>query len=108
MHKIVAVLAVTVLAACSGNSPPESSAGVGHVVRCAESLPEFTLGPASKPTEAQEVALCTCVWERLGSWERRTAEQIARGRESEASSLNLRAFPARFGAAIDECGGMNL
>jgi hypothetical protein len=108
MRELATLLTVTLLAACSGSPPPESSAGVGHVVHCTEPLPEFTLGPASQPTQAQEAALCTCVWEHLGSWERRTSEQIARGKESEASALNLRAFPARFGAAVKECGGMKL
>lgn len=108
MRTFGSVLAAIVIAACSDSSSPERSVGTGYVVKCTEPLPEFTLGPASKPTQAQETALCACIWARLGSWERRTSGQIARGKESEASAPNLRAFPARFGSAVEECGGMKL
>jgi hypothetical protein len=78
-------------------------------MRCTEQpLPEFTLGPQSNPTAQQQVELCGCVWSRLGSWERRTSESIAQEKQSEVSELNMRAFPARFGKAIEECGGMKL
>lgn len=79
-----------------------------YEVRCKEPLPLFTLGEKSNPTKAQEAALCTCIWENLGSWERQTSEKIVAGKESEISQLYLRAFPARFGKAVEKCGGMKL
>lgn len=79
-----------------------------YEARCKEPLPVFTLGEKSNPTEAQEAALCACIWQNLGSWEREVSENIAKGKESEVSQLHLRAFPARFGSAIEKCGGMKL
>src|SRR5687768_10327757 len=45
---------------------PAPSPGKPYQVRCIESLPEFTLGLDSKPTKAQEIALCSCIWQELG------------------------------------------
>jgi hypothetical protein len=101
-------LALLVSGCGSKVSPPPQSAQEGYVVHCSEALPEFTLGPASALNAEQEAALCSCVWQGLGQWERRVAEQIAQGKESEASSMELRAFPSRFGKAIDKCGGVKL
>jgi hypothetical protein len=44
----------------------------------------------------------------LGEWERNAAEKIAQGKESEVSAMELRAFPTRFGKALERCGGMTL
>ena len=79
-----------------------------YEVRCKEPLPMFTLGEKSNPTKAQEATLCRCIWANLGSWERKTSEKIAAGKESEVSQLQLRAFPARFGSAVEKCGGMKV
>jgi hypothetical protein len=79
-----------------------------YEVRCKEPLPVFTLGENSNPTKSQEATLCGCIWENLGSWERKTSERIAAGKESEVSQLHLRAFPARFGSVVEKCGGMKL
>jgi hypothetical protein len=93
-------------------SPPVSSGpAVGaepFVVECSEPLPEFTLGLDSHPSKAQVTNLCTCVWSRLGSWEKDAARALSQGRDDEVSSLNKAAFPSRFGDAIRACGGMDL
>ncbi|MDP2630747.1 MAG: hypothetical protein Q8P56_05045 [Candidatus Uhrbacteria bacterium] len=79
-----------------------------YEVRCNEPLPTFTLGEKSNPTKAQEAALCACIWQNLGGWERDVSTKIAKGRESEISQMHLRAFPPRFGSALEKCGGMKL
>jgi hypothetical protein len=33
---------------------------------------------------------------------------MAQGKQSEVSALNMQAFAARFGKAVEECGGMKL
>jgi hypothetical protein len=83
-------------------------AGEPFVVHCQQPLPEFTLGADSNPSQSQVDALCSCIWSNLGTWEKETATAISRGREGEVSSLNLRAFPSRFGGALRDCGGMDL
>ena len=84
----------------SGSKPYEA--------HCAEPLPVFTLGKNSNPTKAQEAALCTCIWQSLGKWEREVSEKLAQGKESDVSALHMRAFPSRFGSVIKKCGGMKL
>lgn len=79
-----------------------------YEVRCQEPLPTFTLGDKSNPTKAQVATLCSCIWQNLGSWEREASAKIARGREAEVSQMHLRAFPTRFGSALEKCGGMRL
>jgi hypothetical protein len=109
MFRLTSVLITVFIAACSDTNQTSELPvdGVGYVVRCtSEPLSEVTLGPASRPSRQQETELCACIWGSLGSWERRTAEQLAQGRESEVSALNLAAFPARFGSAVERCGGM--
>jgi hypothetical protein len=44
----------------------------------------------------------------LGEWERNAAQKIAEGKESEVSAVERRAFPTRFGKALEKCGGMTL
>lgn len=78
------------------------------VVRCHEPLPEFSLGEDSNPNETQVAELCACIWDNLGNWERRAAQAISEGRESDVSALNMRALPSRFGTAVKRCGGMDL
>ena len=103
------VCAALLLVGCSKEPPQVSSSGVKlHEVHCAEPLPQFTLGLNSKPTKAQEVALCSCIWQELGNWEHETSEKISQGKESEVSELYMRAFPYRFGSAVEKCGGMKL
>ena len=85
-----------------------TSSGVPYEVRCKEPLPAFTLGRNSHPTKEQEAALCTCIWESLGTWERGVSEKLAKGKESEISQLHISAFPSRFGTAVKKCGGMKL
>ena len=79
-----------------------------YEARCKEPLPTFTLGEKSNPTKAQEAALCACIWQNLGGWEREVSEKIAKGKEREVSQMHMRAFPPRFGSAIEKCGGMKL
>src|SRR5690554_6742507 len=96
------VVAVLVLA---GIDP---SSAKPYEVQCKEPLPIFTLGEKSNPTKEQETALCACIWQNLGGWERDVSTKVAKGRESEVSQMHLRAFPARFGSALKQCGGMKL
>lgn len=106
---LIALATITVLSGCGSGEPPSlPTGGSAHVVRCKEPLPEFTLGPQSKPRPEQETALCACIWEKLGEWERNAARKIAEGKESDVSAMELRAFPTRFGRALEECGGVKL
>jgi hypothetical protein len=91
-----------------GSAGVRPSAVEPYVVRCKEPLPEFTLGEKSNPTKEQVATLCACIWDNLGSWERRASEQIAAGKGSEVSWLHRRALPSRFGGAVEKCGGMKL
>ena len=107
-RSILIILAV-ILGACSQETPsPISTQGPFYEVHCKEPLPVFTLGENSNPTKDQETALCACIWKNLGKWEGETSEKIAQGKESEISWLNMHAFPARFGSALEKCGGMKL
>jgi len=108
--KFQSLLITATLCACSQKAPPQSSSPQLplYEAHCKEPLPVFTLGEHSNPTKDQETALCTCVWNNLGTWERRTSEKMAQGKEAEISGLDENAFPARLGKAIEKCGGMNL
>jgi hypothetical protein len=106
-------LIVILFFGCDGGDTPPSQRtqqtnGEPYVVHCSEPLPVFTLGRNSNLTKEQEKALCECIWNNLGSWEREVSKKIAQGRESEISQLHIRAFPSRFGSAIEKCGGMKL
>jgi hypothetical protein len=103
------LLAIALLGGCGEERTSSSSSqGTPYEVRCSEPLPVFTLGEKSNPTKDQETALCACIWQSLGSWEREVSEKIAQGKQSEISALHMRAFPSRFGSAVKKCGGMNL
>jgi hypothetical protein len=108
--KIQYVLVALILCGCGNGEPTSSSssAGTPYEVHCSEPLPVFTLGEKSNPTKEQQAALCACIWQNLGSWERRVSEKISQGKESEVSEIHIRAFPSRFGSAIEKCGGMKL
>jgi hypothetical protein len=109
MKVIILAIVGLLLAGCSEAPQPENAAvALNRDFTCKEPLPTFTLGPTSNPSDAEVSALCACIWKNLGSWERRTAQLIVEKRESEISSLNRAAFPARFGAALEKCGGMKL
>lgn len=105
MRAIACALLTVAVLVFAGISP---SSAKPYEVQCKEPLPTFTLGEKSNPTKAQEAALCTCIWQNLGGWERDVSTKIAKGRESEVSQIHLRAFPARFGSALEKCGGMKL
>ncbi len=95
-------------AALGGQARAPASSTPHYEAHCKEPLPVFTLGEHSSPTREQEAALCACIWQTLGAWERRVSEKIAQGRESEVSWLDMHAFPSRFGSAIEQCGGAKL
>lgn len=105
MRAIACALLAAAVLVLAGIAP---SSAKPYEVQCKEPLPTFTLGEKSNPTKAQEAALCACVWQNLGGWERDVSMKIAKGRESEVSQVHLRAFPARFGSALEKCGGMKL
>jgi hypothetical protein len=75
--------------------------------QCAQPLPEFTLGEQSQPTDDQVAALCACIWNEFPEkgWERRTSTLIRAG---EDGGWRARPFMARFFAALESCGGMEL
>jgi hypothetical protein len=97
-----------VLTGCILTMVTPASQANPYEARCKEPLPTFTLGEKSKPTKAQEATLCTCIWQNLGSWEREVSTKIANGHEKDVSALQMRAFPSRFGRALEKCGGMKL
>lgn len=105
MKAFASAVLTAALLVLTGISPASAKP---YEVRCKEPLPAFTLGEKSNPTKAQEAALCACMWQNLGSWERDVSAKIAKGRESEVSQMHLRAFPPRFGSALEKCGGMKL
>ena len=95
--------------ACTEKTPTRiASTGSMYEAHCKEPLPVFTLGEHSNPTKDQEATLCACIWEHLGSWERRTSKKMTQGKDGEISWLYRTAFPPRLGKAIAKCGGMNL
>ena len=109
--RLAVTSACTVLvAACGGEAPrPATQAGIPYAVRCtAQPLPEFTLGPQSNPSADQEADLCACIWQRLGAWEKEVAVKLAAQETADIDSIQLRAFPSRFGKALEQCGGMQL
>lgn len=70
-------------------------------------LPEFTLDEKVSLSKSELEALCTCLWNKLGSWEKRVAEAIHRGEQPTeplpTPALNMRAFTSSFGVAIQGC-----
>lgn len=99
---------MALLFGCDRSEPPPTIGGKPFEVRCKEPLPVFTLGEKSKPTQEQVTALCACIWGNLGNWERSTSEKIVAGKKTEVSEMYMRAFPSRFGSALEKCGGMKL
>ena len=99
----VAIISMTELVAYSSHVEADGQIYEAH---CTEPLPAFTLGEHSKPTKDQEAALCSCIWNSLGRWEREVSVKIVQGKESEVSWIQMQGFPTRFGEAITKCGGM--
>ena len=83
------------------------ASGEPRSFKCKEPLPQFTLGAASNPSDAELAKLCACVWSKLPEpgWEREVSAKIRRG---EDPGWRGRGFAPRFGAAIDACGGRSL
>lgn len=103
------LLIAIILSGCGQESgSPVVSEGSKYEAHCKEPLPVFSLGEKSNPTKAQEAALCSCVWKNLKGWEREVSKKFSEGKQSEISEMHMRAFPPRFGSAIEKCGGMNL
>lgn len=59
-------------------------------------------------TLEQQAVLCSCIWQNIGQWAQDDATKLSQGRESGVSSLDMRAFTARFGGTLKQCGGMKL
>jgi hypothetical protein len=107
--RAIALCLAALLLGCGQQAEPVlGSKAPIHVVRCKQPMPEFTLGPQTVLSTTDEEALCACIWNELGEWERRTSELIAQGKEAEVSYMHMRAFPSRFGSAMEKCGGMDL
>jgi hypothetical protein len=106
---ILAIASVLLATACSKGAPARSSSTQSmYEAHCKEPMPVFTLGEHSNPNKDQEAILCSCIWNNLGTWERRASEKMAQGKDAEVSLLDRTAFPSRFGQAIKQCGGMDL
>jgi hypothetical protein len=77
--------------------------------RCQQPLPEFTLGEKSNPTDEQVTRLCQCIWDNLGTWEKRVAVALSKNESPTeplpSPELNKYAFINRFGEAYTKCGG---
>jgi len=84
-----------------------TASGEPRSFKCKQPLPEFTLGPASNPSDAELAKLCACIWSKLpeGGWEREVSVKMRRGQDP---GWRGRGFAPRFGAAIDACGGRSL
>lgn len=84
-----------------------ANAAEPRTFECEEPLPAFTLGASSNPTDAQLTQLCGCIWLKLpeGGWERKVSAAMKAGQDT---GWRAQAFPPRFGAAIEACGGRNL
>ena len=107
---ILALLIFTMVYGCSDNRDQKSAAVTQEplVVNCSEPLPEFTLGKQSQPSENELKKLCFCVWGELGRWEKKVSQAISEGRENDITTIQKRAFPNRFGSAMNSCGAMDL
>lgn len=102
------LLIAIILSGCSQESePPAVYQSSKYEAHCKEPLPVFTLGEKSNPTRAQESMLCSCIWKNLKGWEREVSQKLSEGKQSEISEMHMRAFPPRFGRAIEKCDGMN-
>ena len=86
---------------------PELAAGPFEV-ECDESMPVFTLGYESNPSEAEVDRLCACVFATLSEQDRSMAHAISEGRAGEPSRVAATGFARNFGAAIERCGGHDL
>jgi hypothetical protein len=75
--------------------------------KCTQPIPEFSLGPDSNPTNRQIQKLCSCIWGKfpVEGWERRTSKKIKEGIDP---GWRGKAFVAKFGKALRECGGDKL
>ena len=95
------------VAGCGNAKQDEYAQPLNLSFQCEESLPEFTLGPYSNPSNDEIKRLCSCIWNQFpeNGWERRVSEKLA-NREDPGSQLAE--FPNRFGNAIEQCGGDNL
>lgn len=96
------ILVVTLVA----NASVANAAEPG-TFECKEPLPAFTLDGSSNPTDAQLTQLCGCIWSKLpeGGWERKVSAEIKAGQDP---GWRAEAFPLRFGAAVEACGGRDL
>lgn len=101
---------VMTLSCCSNETPQtnDNSSSQPFSVKCAQKLPEFTLGYQSNPTKSQIDELCSCVWNKLDGWEKDASIAIAEGREKDVSFAHMKGFPSRFGGYINDCGGQDL
>src|SRR6266542_5051037 len=57
------------------------ASGEPRLFKCKQQpLPDFTLGPASNPSDAEVTKLCACIWSKLpeGAWEREVSVKIRR------------------------------
>ena len=74
-------LALLLCAACSEQAPPGAADGT-YTVSCQEPIPEFRLSAPESPSAAEIEALCRCIWELMGDWERNTAIAYVEGRDA--------------------------
>lgn len=91
--------------ACSANSnrSTERLTVDPSQLRCDQEMPALHLEGGASLTRKQADALCLCVWDKLGNWDRSLAAMFLAGREREVSAVHRRAFPGRFDGFVKEC-----
>ena len=107
MRSLVLSVSLLLLALPASGGAPRPASGDPRLFTCKQPLPEFTLGPASDPSDVELAKLCACLWSKLpeGGWEREVSAKIRGG---EDPGWRGRGFVPRFAAALDACGGRKL
>lgn len=89
-------------------SQAQESVSPPLVVRCDESLPEFTLGYQSTPDVAQVKNLCSCVWNNLTEREKVIAKAVKENNHHIDTEQGRNNFVSFMSKSIRHCGGMDM
>ena len=82
-------------------APPATDTAL-PAIRCnRHPLPEFTLGSDRSSGEAEQAAVCECIWSRLSEQDRQVAANLYDGLANKSSVL--KSFSIHFGEAIGAC-----
>lgn len=72
---------------------------------CKESIPDFTLGENSNPSENEIKNLCGCIWSSFNEKEKSYSNLVISGKASSDESND---FSRSFYKSLKSCGGLNL